>query len=105
MTKAWLEKFYIYLKDKYKSERVYMFIGYIPGNGEMYTFFQSIWYTLIFKPVLEIKWKTKWNVDVELVLQSMIDLEKYHKAIIVTWDWDFAFLIQYLYKQWKLEKL
>lgn len=82
-----------------------MFIGYIPGNSEMYTFFQSVWYTLIFKPVLEIKWKTKWNVDAELVLQSMIDLEKYNKAIVVTWDWDFACLIQYLYKQWKLEKL
>jgi uncharacterized LabA/DUF88 family protein len=82
-----------------------MFIGYIRWNSDMYTFFQNVWYTLIFKPVLEIKWKTKWNVDAELVLQSMIDFEKYNKAVIVTWDGDFACLIQYLYKQSKLEKL
>ena len=46
--------------------------------------------------------KTKWNVDAELVLQSMIDYNKYYKAIVVTWDWDFACLIKHLNKNDKL---
>ena len=59
----------IYLKDKYKISRAYIFIWYISFNQDMYTYLQSIWYILIFKPVLELKsWKTKWNVDAELVL-------------------------------------
>jgi hypothetical protein len=80
-----------------------MFIWYVPENQDMYTFFQKIWYSLIFKPVMNLKnGNTKWNVDAELVLQAMIDYEKYSKAIIITWDWDFACLVRYLYKKEKL---
>jgi uncharacterized LabA/DUF88 family protein len=61
---------------------------------------------LIFKPVLELKsWQTKGNVDAELVLQSMIDYEKYDKAVIMTWDWDFACLVRHLREQEKLKIL
>lgn len=97
------KKFRDYLKNKYKVSKAYLFIGYIPENQDMYTFFQNTWYTLIFKPVLHLKnWNTKWNVDAELVLQVMIDYNKYNKVIIVTWDWDFSCLIKYLYKNNKL---
>ncbi len=96
-------KFNKYLRKKYKASKVYMFIWYIPENQSMYTFFQDVWYTLIFKPVMELKnWKTKWNVDAELVLQAMIDYKKYNKAIIVTGDGDFACLVKYFYKKNKL---
>jgi len=97
------KKFREYLLCKYKITTAYLFIWYIPENQDMYTFFQSIWYTLVFKPVLNLKnWVTKWNVDAELVLQSMIDYKKYNKAVIVTWDGDFACLVKYLYKNNKL---
>ena len=97
------KKFREYLLNKYKVSTAYLFIGYIPENQDMYTFFQTIWYTLVFKPVLNLKdGKTKWNVDAELVLQSMIDYNKYYKAIVVTWDWDFACLIKHLNKNDKL---
>lgn len=100
------KKFRIYLKDKYKITKTYLFIGFIPNNQQMYTFFQDCWYTLVFKPVLNLKdWKTKWNVDAELVLQAMIDYSKYDKAIIVTWDGDFACLVKYFYEKNKLSKL
>ncbi len=99
------KKLFVYLKERYKVTKCYLFLGYIPTNQDMYTFFQSIWYILIFKPVLEIQWKTKWNVDAELVLQAMIDYDEYKKAIVITWDGDFACLIKYLYKNNKLEKL
>ena len=97
------KKFREYLLNKYKVVTVYLFIWYIPENQDMYTVFQTIWYTLVFKPVLVLKnWITKWNVDAELVLQSMIDYTTYDKAVIVTWDGDFACLVKYLYKNNKL---
>ena len=96
----------VYLKDKYKVSRAYLFIGYIVSNADLYSFLQKCWFLLIFKPVLTLKsWKTKWNVDAELVLQAMVDYKKYNKAVIITWDWDFACLIWHLRKQSKLKKL
>ena len=83
----------------YKVKKVFLFIGFIPENQSMYTFLQSIWYILVFKPVLELKsWKTKWNVDAELVLQTMIELKNFDKAILITGDWDFACLVRHLRK-------
>ncbi|MCK9467172.1 MAG: NYN domain-containing protein [Candidatus Absconditabacterales bacterium] len=100
------KKFRIYLKDKYKAKKVYLFIGYIPGNQSMYSFFQDIGYHLVFKPVMELKsGKTKGNVDAELVLQAMIDYKKYNKAVLVTGDGDFACLVKHLQKENKFLKL
>ena len=96
----------VYLKDKYKITRVYIFIWYVPSNNKIYQYLQEVWYILIFKPVLELKsWKTKWNVDAELVLHSMIQYNNFDKAVIITWDWDFACLIEYFLEQNKLKKL
>ncbi len=100
------KKLYIYLKDKYNASKVYLFIWFVPNNQSLYSFFQDIWYHLIFKPVLELKsWQTKWNVDAELVLQSMIDYPKYAKAILISWDGDFSCLVKYLMEQDKFLKL
>ena len=38
----------------------------------------------------------KGNCDTELVLQAMIDLDKYEKAIIVSGDGDYYCLVNYL---------
>ncbi|HRX63952.1 MAG TPA: NYN domain-containing protein [Candidatus Absconditabacterales bacterium] len=97
------QKFNKYLRKKYKASKIYLFIGYVPENQSMYTFFQDVGYTLIFKPVLNLKnGKTKGNVDAELVLQAMVDYDKYDKAIIVTGDGDFACLVKHFYKEKKL---
>ncbi len=84
-------KFRIYLKEKYLVSRAYYFIGFIPGNNDLYTSLQDTGYTLIYKPTLITKsGKVKGNCDAELVLQAMIDFNKYDKAIIVSGDGDFA---------------
>jgi len=99
-------KFFIYLKDKYKVSKTFLFIGYVPGNESLYTFLQNAGYIVIFKPTLEYKKKgeiyTKGNVDAELVLHTMIEYSNYDKAIIVSGDGDFHCLIEYLEKQEKL---
>lgn len=99
-------KFYIYLKDKYKAEKMFLFIGYVPGNETLYTSLQKAGFIVIFKPTLEYKKAeviyTKGNVDAELVLQAMIEYTNYDKTIIVSGDGDFRCLIEYLEKQNKL---
>jgi len=102
-------RFYIYLKDKYKAKKIFLFIGYVPGNQALYTELQTAGYICIFKPTLEIKEKgkirVKGNVDAELVLHTMIEYKNYDKAIIVSGDGDFYCLIEYLVRQNKLRKV
>ena len=102
-------KFHIYLKDKYKTSKVFLFIGYVAGNEALYTFLQRVGYIVIFKPTLEYKKEgmrfTKGNVDAELVLHTMIEYPNYDKAIIVSGDGDFHCLIEYLAEQGKLAYL
>lgn len=99
-------KFHVYLKDKYRIEKAFLFIGYVPGNESLYTFLQECGYMLIFKPTLEYKKEgnayVKGNVDAELVLHAMIEYRNYDKAIIVSGDGDFHCLIEYLDKKGKL---
>lgn len=100
------KKFRIYLKEKYSIKIAYLFIGYLSENQNLYKSLQEYGYLLIFKPVLKDKdGKPKGNVDADLVLQAMIDYEKYEKAVIVTSDGDFYCLVSYLYNNYKLEKV
>src|SRR3989338_547593 len=101
-------RFQIYLKDKYKVSKAFLFIGFIPKNKDLYKFLKSSGYELVFKPVLESKQpkvKTKGNVDADLVLHTMIEFPNYQKAIIVSGDGDFYCLVEYLEKKKKLGKI
>jgi len=102
-------RFYIYLKDKYKVRKTFLFIGYVAGNEALYTSLQEAGYIVIFKPTLEYKKEgkrhTKGNVDAELVLHTMIEYPNYDKAIIVSGDGDFHCLIEYLESKDKLFKI
>lgn len=96
----------VYLKDKYHISKVFLFIGYVPGNERLYTHLQEDGYIVIFKPTLEYKkdgeHRTKGNVDAELVLHAMIEFSNYDKAMIVSGDGDFHCLIEHLEKEGKL---
>ena len=100
------KQFYYYLRDKHHVSRVFIFIGYINGNQKLYTFFQKIGYIVIFKPTIELSdGKVKGNVDAELVLYTMIEINHYDKAIIISGDGDFYCLAEYLKDHNKLLKL
>jgi len=100
------EKFRIYLTDKYKITKAYLFIGFVATNQALYTSLQSKGYILVFKPTLVLSsGKPKGNVDAELVLHTMIEYPNYDKALIVTGDGDFYCLVDYLIKHNKLLKL
>ena len=96
-------RFRIYLSEHYGVGKAYYFIGYMPENTPLYTFLQSGGYVIIFKPVLKTPdGKVKGNCDAELVLQAMIDLGSYEKAVIVSSDGDFYCLVNYLREKNKL---
>lgn len=97
------KRFRVYLSEHYHIEKAYMFMGYKPSEQQMYNFLQEVGYILVFKPILELKTgKVKGNCDAELVLQAMIDFNKYCKAVIITGDGDFHCLIKYLQEKNKL---
>src|SRR3989338_7116195 len=76
-------KFRVYLKEKFKVTKAYIFIGYIEENKSLYENLKQMGYTIIHKPTLEIKDKTvKGNCDAELVLHCMIEYNNFDKAII-----------------------
>jgi uncharacterized LabA/DUF88 family protein len=99
-------RFRIYLRRKYGVVKAFMFLGYLQENERMYDALKRYGYELIFKPVVRMKNnEVKGNVDAELVLQAMIDYQKYAKAVIVTGDGDFYCLVKYLNEQGKLLKV
>ena len=99
-------KFYIYLKNKYKIVKAFLFIGYVDKNVDLYQKLEKIGYILIFKPTIPCeKDRIKGNVDAELVLYSMIEFCNYDKAIIVSGDGDFYCLIKYLLSKNKLKNI
>ena len=110
--KGWkldFKRFYVYLKDKYKVDKSYLFIGRVAGNEKLYKFLEDVGYEVIYKPTLDYtdgkKKFTKGNVDAELVLHTMIEFPNFDKAIIVSGDGDYYCLIEYLETQSKLSQI
>lgn len=103
------KKFRLYLRNKYKVTRALLFIGFIRKNQTLYSKLQSFGYEIIFKPTLQFKKSNrvlvKGNVDAELVLNCMINLNKFDKAIIISGDGDFYCLIEYLVTTNKLKNI
>lgn len=98
-----MNRFFVYLKDKYRIEKAFLFIGYLPKYEAMYKSFEKFGYICIFRPTLTNKdGSTKGNCDAELVLHVMIEYENYDKANIVSGDGDFQCLARYLHKNDKL---
>lgn len=99
-------KFFIYLKDKLKVTKAFLFIGYLKENQKLYRSLTKSGYSLIYKPIAHGEYgKVKGNVDAELVLHSMIEYKNYKKAVIVTGDGDFFCLVEYLNKKAKLARI
>lgn len=99
-------RFRIYLREHYGVVRAYYFIGYVPDRRALYIRLQDAGYSLVFKAVTyRGDGKLKGNVDAELVLQTMIELPHYDRAVLVTSDGDFSCLVRYLYELRKLERV
>lgn len=102
------KKFRKYLRDKFKVEEAFLFIGNLPGNEGLYEYLQRCGYILVLKPTTTYKDKegqirVKGNVDTDIVLYAAAkEIHNYDKAVIVTGDGDFLSLCEYLYQNNKL---
>lgn len=97
------KRFRVYLKEKYNVEKAYLFIGYLPQNTDLYTYLQDAGFICIFRPTLTYKdGTTKGNCDAELVLHTMIQIDNFDKALLISGDGDFQCLAKYLHEQDKL---
>jgi hypothetical protein len=104
-------KLRIYLFDKYKIKKAYYFIGYMQDeNNRLYTKLQEAWFIVVFKKQqLLMETNKKWNIDSDLIFHVMAKLldeaDKFDKILIVSWDWDFKILIDFLIKKQRFLKI
>jgi uncharacterized LabA/DUF88 family protein len=101
------KKFRIYLNDKFRVSKAFVFIGFVPEYKKLYRALESYGYTLIYKPTTKDRdGKPKGNIDAELVLHSAaIEYNNFDKAVIVSGDGDFCCLHKYLEKNKKLLRI
>ena len=91
------KKFRQYLRDEFGVTKAYMFVGYMEEHQDLYNALQEAGFICFFKPLLRYEdGSIKGNVDADMVLQVMVDIDNFEKAVIVTGDGDFAGLIRHL---------
>lgn len=92
------KKFRGWLRQKYRADSVYLFIGLIPERVKYYEYLQECDFILVFKKTVSIGGVIKGNCDAELVLKVVSDFytKSYDKCIVVTGDGDFGCLVQFL---------
>lgn len=92
-------RFRVWLSEKYRVSRAYIFLGFISSHTNLYRDLQNCGYTVVFKPTVPDGYgEIKGNCDAEMVLQAVSDMYEhfFEKAVIVTGDGDFACLITFL---------
>lgn len=101
-------RFRVWLKDKYKVEKAYIFIGLIPKYKSLYTYLSEAGFTLVFKEVVyHGSNKPKGNCDTDLIMQVMEDFYEgnLQKAILVASDGDYAPMVKKLYESDKFHTI
>lgn len=97
-------RFRTYLREKYAAEKVFVFIGYIPTNHQLYETLAVHDFECIFKRIVINKnGFIKGNVDTELVLHTMMKKDEFDSAVIISGDGDFECPVTYLLSIHKLK--
>lgn len=104
-------KLKVYLSDKYKISKAYYFLWYVKDeNNWLYTRLQEAGFIVVFKKqMVEMTSNKKWNIDSDMIFTVMEKLleewEQFNKIVLVSWDWDFKILVDYLIKKERFEKI
>ena len=105
------KKFRTYLKDKYKVDNAYYFIGYVhETNQVLYNDLQKAGFILQFKEHHSLmQSKKKGNIDVDLVFEVMKNLldesESFEKIFLISSDGDYKKIVDYLIKKQRFGKI
>ncbi len=104
-----LNKFRIYLKDKYKVTEAYYFLGHVKDEyHDLYNLLQKAGFIVVFKEHRSIlSTNKKGNVDTDLVFEIMKSLieEEFNKIILVSGDGDYKKVVDYLIKKNRFAKI
>ena len=105
-----LERFRIYLGQKYNVSKAYYFIGaYDLRYRNLYNALQEYGYILVFREHAEsVLSKKKGNVDTDIVfaiMKSLVEKEKFDKVVLVSGDGDYWRMVDYLIQKRKFKKL
>ena len=96
-----------WLTWKYRVDKAYIFIGYIPQKESLYDYLKASGFILVFKETICQKGVIKGNADAEMVLQSVKDFYEEHteEAIVISGDGDFSCLVDFLQEKNVLKTL
>lgn len=89
----------VWLKDKFKVNNAYIFLGLIPDQKDLYIKLQEAGYILIYKEITyDGTGKVKGNCDADLVLKVIRDFyeQKFSQAVIISSDGDYSGLVKFL---------
>lgn len=105
-----LKKFRIFLNDQFGVREAYYFLGFISEDEQdLYDCLQKAWFIVSFREHSSaLKWKKKWNVDVDMVFEIMrkiVEKDDFDKIVLVSGDWDYIKLIRYLIKKNLLKRI
>lgn len=105
-----LERFRIFLRDRYKVKTAYYFLGYVQEkNQDLYDSIQEAGFVLVFREHnTAMIGKKKGNVDADIIFTVMKKLytkDNFEKIILVSGDGDYKMLVDFLIKEDRFEKI
>jgi len=107
-----LQKFRVYLKEKYSVDKAYYYLGYVQDGSTfemLYETIQSAGFILVFREHNSaMKGTKKGNVDADIIFSIMKRLyyqEDFDKVVLVSGDGDYKMLVDLLIEEGKLAKV
>jgi len=105
-----MNKFRIYLRDKFHVEEAYYFLWFISEEEQdLYNMLQKAWFIVVFREHSSaLIGKKKWNVDVDIVFEVMKRVSSkrdFDKIILVSGDGDYVKLVKRLIQKQFLKKI
>lgn len=104
------KKFRIYLRDKFDVQEAYYYLWFVSENEQdLYNQLQKAWFIVIFREhSSSLKWKKKWNVDVDIVfdiMKRMYEKKDFDDIVLVSWDGDYIKVVKHLIQHKILKKI
>jgi len=96
------KKFYIYLKEKYKADRAFIYIGFLKENTPLYAKLKKYGFEIVFKNTKQFgrsRDQIKGNIDVDLTVDAIRKAKEYKNGIFISADGDFIALYDYLFEE------
>ncbi|MCK5588986.1 MAG: NYN domain-containing protein [Candidatus Pacebacteria bacterium] len=105
------KKLRVYLRDKYKIEEAYYFLGFVKEKeNTLYTQLQKAGFIIIFREHSELlAGNKKGNVDPDIIFEIMKKLldesDDFEKVLIISGDGDYKKLVDYLIQKKRFLKI